>query len=397
MLIVVAGKNNIAVNITQYLLDNCDERYQLGVVCNRTETGKDAWQKSLRAFAQKNHVREYELKEIYSVKDLLFLSLEFDRLLRPDKFLSNRLFNIHFSLLPKYRGMYTSALPILHGEHETGVTLHRIDSGIDTGEIIAQREIQINREDTARDLYLKYIYYGTELVKEYLEVLMNGTERSVPQNESEATYYSKDAIDYADIRIDLDRKAYEIQNQIRAFVFREYQLPKVCKSYIIDTRITQQRSAKGAGKILYENECAMIVSSQDYNIILYKDQFDELAECCKKGDISRIKEIGIADKSIFQRDGEGNNLLIIAAKNNHIEIVEYLLLCGVDIDEENYVGESALDYADKVYHDTGDSRMQELLCDLGAKRGKNKEMRNKRRRVHEFNNIEFIGGGAEYS
>ena len=36
--------------------------------------------------------------------------------------------------------------------------------------------------------------------------------------------------------------------------------------------------------------------------------------------------------------------------------------------------------------------MQELLCDLGAKRGKNKEMRNKRRRVHEFNNIEFIGG-----
>ena len=80
MLIVVAGKNNIAVNITQYLLDNCDERYQLGVVCNRTETGKDAWQKSLRAFAQKNHVREYELKEIYSVKDLLFLSLEFDRL-----------------------------------------------------------------------------------------------------------------------------------------------------------------------------------------------------------------------------------------------------------------------------------------------------------------------------
>ena len=53
--------------------------------------------------------------------------------------------------------MYTSCLPILNGETITGVTLHKIDSGIDTGYIIKQKVFKININDTARDLYLKYL------------------------------------------------------------------------------------------------------------------------------------------------------------------------------------------------------------------------------------------------
>ncbi|MBQ8080233.1 MAG: hypothetical protein IJ236_09800 [Oscillospiraceae bacterium] len=73
---------------------------------------------------------------MYDTEDLIFLSAEFDRLIRPDKFRSQELYNIHFSLLPRYKGCYTSVHPLLHGDTTTGVTFHRIRRGIDTGEII---------------------------------------------------------------------------------------------------------------------------------------------------------------------------------------------------------------------------------------------------------------------
>lgn len=86
------------------------------------------------------------LEEAYSIENLLLLSVEFDRIVQISKFLSDKIFNIHFSLLSKYKGMYSSVLPILHGERKTGVTLHRIRHGIDTGEIIAQEEVDIEEK-----------------------------------------------------------------------------------------------------------------------------------------------------------------------------------------------------------------------------------------------------------
>ena len=68
----------------------------------------------------------------------MFISLEYHRLIDPLKFVTSKLYNPHFSLLPAYKGMYTSALPLLNDEKDAGVTLHHIDSGIDTGDIIDQ-------------------------------------------------------------------------------------------------------------------------------------------------------------------------------------------------------------------------------------------------------------------
>ena len=58
-------------------------------------------------------------------------------IIKTKNFKSNKLFNLHFSLLPSYKGMHTSAFPILNGEKYSGVTIHKIDNGIDTGDIIA--------------------------------------------------------------------------------------------------------------------------------------------------------------------------------------------------------------------------------------------------------------------
>lgn len=322
MFVCIAGKNDIAVTILQYLISNY--QYELGVICNQTEKGEDGWQKSLRLFAQKQEIKEYLLEDVYPIKDMVFLSLEFDQLIKIEKFATDKLYNIHFSLLPKYRGMYTSALPILHGAHETGVTLHRIDNGIDTGEIIAQKKIVIHDTDTARDLYLQYINYGTALVLEHLESILSGNVQSVPQNEEEATYYSKHAIDYANLKIDFHKTAVEICRQVRAFSFREYQMPEAGGSKIIDAKITEQASNAEPGSILSENDNELYISSLDYDLILYKDRFAELMDACRQGDLHKVKEMKKIEKYLREVDGCANTPLIAAMQAGNLEMVSYL-------------------------------------------------------------------------
>ncbi len=71
--------------------------------------------------------------------DLVFLSLQFDKLLSVNKLSTRRLLISLFSMFPKYGRMYTSVWPILNGENVSGVTLHEIDGGIVTGNMIDQR------------------------------------------------------------------------------------------------------------------------------------------------------------------------------------------------------------------------------------------------------------------
>ena len=120
MKVCIAGKNNIAVEIAQHLISNPNfNNDSLIIVCNQTDDGKDGWQRSLLKFANENNIMVKRLADLYEYKRLVFLSLEFDKIIRPERFKSTKLFNIHFSFLPKYRGMYTSIWPILNNEKET--------------------------------------------------------------------------------------------------------------------------------------------------------------------------------------------------------------------------------------------------------------------------------------
>ncbi|MCU7960856.1 MAG: hypothetical protein KZQ58_12860 [gamma proteobacterium symbiont of Bathyaustriella thionipta] len=137
MKICIAGKGAIAI----HGLCTTVERFgmQSVVVCpNRSDKGISDWQPSLRRHANEMGVKVVSLSNLYDIEDLIFISLEFDQIIDPGQFRTSQLYNIHFSKLPAYKGMYTSAWPILNGELESGVTLHRIDHGIDTGDIIDQ-------------------------------------------------------------------------------------------------------------------------------------------------------------------------------------------------------------------------------------------------------------------
>jgi methionyl-tRNA formyltransferase len=123
--------------------------------------------------------------------------------------------NVHASLLPKYRGAAPIAWAILKGEERTGVTTMMIDEGMDTGDILLQTEIQIEREETGETLHEKLASLGVQLLMETVKEMKAGNVRPIPQDHSKATYAPP--LKKEDGRIDWRKEAKEINRQVRAF------------------------------------------------------------------------------------------------------------------------------------------------------------------------------------
>lgn len=122
--------------------------------------------------------------------------------------------NYHPSLLPKYRGGSAMNWAIINGETETGVTIHQIDAGIDTGPIILQRKVAIDPDDTVKSLYFEKLYpLGVQMVAEAVRLIREGKANPVPQDESLASY--QPVIKEADVRIDWRQSTQKIYNLIR--------------------------------------------------------------------------------------------------------------------------------------------------------------------------------------
>jgi methionyl-tRNA formyltransferase len=271
VILCIAGKNDIAVASTSYVLaERLVDPQDVVCLFNRTDAGRDGFQKSFRRFAAAKGLREVEQAELYEREDLVLVSLEFDRLLPVARYGSKNLFNLHFSALPKFRGMYTSAWPLLQGETESGVTLHVVDEGIDTGDIVAQVRFPIGPEDTARDLYLKYIAHGTRLFQANIAAVLSGRQERRPQPASGASYFSRASIDYSNVTIELDRPAAEVKNQVRAFTFAEYQLPKVHDLTVDRAEILPHRSTVPAGSVVELTGDHVVVATRDFDVRLHR-------------------------------------------------------------------------------------------------------------------------------
>ncbi|MGH9513843.1 MAG: methionyl-tRNA formyltransferase [Terriglobales bacterium] len=123
--------------------------------------------------------------------------------------------NLHASLLPKYRGAAPIQWAIAGGEVMTGVTTMRINTGLDTGDILLQKEISIAPGDTALTLGPKLAAIGSEVIIETLRGLQAGTLHPRPQDDKEATLAP--ILRKEDGRIDFHRAAADICNRIRGF------------------------------------------------------------------------------------------------------------------------------------------------------------------------------------
>ncbi len=123
--------------------------------------------------------------------------------------------NVHASLLPRWRGAAPIQAVIRAGDAETGITIMKMDAGLDTGAILSQRAISLAPDETGQSLHDKLSVLGGELLIDTLPGYLNGDIQPVPQDDSLATLAPR--IDKEEGRINWNESAAQIERTIRAF------------------------------------------------------------------------------------------------------------------------------------------------------------------------------------
>ena len=159
--------------------------------------------------------------------------------------------NVHASLLPKYRGAAPINWAVARGETVTGVTIMRMDAGMDTGPILHVREMPIGSEDTAETMFTKLSILGAEALREALRRLQEGTLDETPQDAALATYAPMLKKEHG--RIDWSRPAGEVRNLVRgmspwpsAFALHSGKTLKVLASAVV----VESGASSGPGEIV---------------------------------------------------------------------------------------------------------------------------------------------------
>ena len=123
--------------------------------------------------------------------------------------------NIHASLLPEYRGAAPINWCLVHGEHETGVTMMKMDVGLDTGPILTADKVDIPELMTAQQLHDVLARLGAEMIVGVLDRYAAGELEPTPQDDSESSYASM--LSKSDGRVDWSKSAREVANHVRGF------------------------------------------------------------------------------------------------------------------------------------------------------------------------------------
>ena len=365
-MICIAGKNDIAAQVLTFAAGHFGAK-QIVAIANRDDAGHANWQQSLIATAQQLGVTLLTLEQVYELPKLHFFSVEFDRIVVPARFQPDaQLYNIHFSLLPRYKGVYTSVWPLLNGETETGVTLHRMEAGIDTGPLVHQARFPITLSDTARDVYHGCLRLGAEVLQEFIPQLVSKPDPGQAQSALHSTYYSSKSLDFANLTINLRQTAFQLHNTVRAFCFQEYQLPIVLGRRVRGAQITEQVSTAKPGTLLTETEESFCISTVDFNLALIKDYSFALVDAVRDGDVLLVNELAPRLPSLEVRTRQGWTPLMMAAYAGNIQVVKALIAAGADVNATTKKGTTPLMYAKSVAVHSNDLVLINLLLDSGA-------------------------------
>ena len=241
MQICIAGKNKCSIEFVRFVSKIIPKKRIL-ILPNDSDNGKDSWQPSLKKFAKKYKYKITNLKDLYVISNLIFISIEYENIINTNNFLSKELFNFHFSLLPKYRGCHTNFFQIFNGEKFSGVTLHKIDNGIDTGPILDQIKFPININSNAFINYYKLMRTSVRLLKKNFKNLVNDNYKVRKQILKNGSYYSKKSINYKKMKyFNIKRMNLKRFNQIKAFIFPPFQLPIVNSKIVKNIRLNKKK------------------------------------------------------------------------------------------------------------------------------------------------------------
>jgi methionyl-tRNA formyltransferase len=147
----------------------------------------------------------------------LIVVTAFGQILRPEllDLPAHGCVNVHASLLPRWRGAAPINAALLHGDEQTGVTIMRMDAGVDTGPLINQRQIAIQPAETAVSLSGRLAKLGAELLIETLPAYLKSELTLVSQDEGRATYAPM--LKKEDGELDFSSSAVELERKVRAF------------------------------------------------------------------------------------------------------------------------------------------------------------------------------------
>lgn len=188
--------------------------------------------------------------------------------------------NIHPSLLPKWRGASPIQRPLMAGDRETGITIIKMDKGVDSGEIMVQEKFPLDGSETYADLAEKLSQMGAEILVKTLKKLRDGNVVLIKQDNALASYAKK--IEKEECKINWQESAEIIERKIRALngsleAFFNYGDEKI---KIFKAEILDENSIGEAGKILDEKlsiQCGkgsirpLILQRQGKNRITIRD------------------------------------------------------------------------------------------------------------------------------
>lgn len=282
MKIVYAGTPDFAVLPLKKIIDS-NKHKVIAVVTNKD---KPVGRKQIltpppvKVLALENNipVLQYDKIRIEGAEDLkslnpdLIVTCAFGQILSQEILDIARLgvINIHASLLPKYRGASPIHYAILNGESKTGITIMKTDIGIDTGDVIIQREIPISDSETCGELFDRLSILGADCIIDALDLIESGKAQFIKQDNESATQTKIIKKDMA--RIDWSDSAITTYNKIRAFnpspiayCLIEEQPFKIYKAEMVDM--------KGcAGKILKADAKEFIIACGEGALSLKKVQ-----------------------------------------------------------------------------------------------------------------------------
>lgn len=182
--------------------------------------------------------------------------------------------NVHASLLPKYRGAAPINWVIIQGEKETGVTTMLMDKGLDTGNILLQRKLEIFPEENAGELHDRLAFLGAEVLRETVARLKQGGVTPCKQEESEASYAPP--LEKEDGVIDWEKPAEKIYNHIRgmnpwpgAFTYLEGKILKVFQAKHVIQDFPHE-----PGKVVKTSDEGILVETGEGHILLTEIQLE---------------------------------------------------------------------------------------------------------------------------
>lgn len=226
--IILFGSLGVAVDCLEWLLTQ-NEFEVLGVVCSREPRSK--WRvavgdRDMQEEAQRFSIPLLSLEDVVSLEADIGLSVRFHQILKERhlKRFHQGVVNLHGAPLPEYRGSMGDAMAILDGKDYFGSSLHWMDDGIDTGDLIAVERFPITKADTVYDLFVRGNQVGLYLIKSWLHEIMKGNDIKERQNIAmermncmSRTYGRKDVIKHK--RVEATMSPERIWNVTRAFQF----------------------------------------------------------------------------------------------------------------------------------------------------------------------------------